>query len=92
MYEIALTKSYKKSYKRISNHKNFSKSELEKVINLLSRGEPLPKKYLDHELTGILKGMRECHIKNDLLLIYSIHKKLLVITLIEIGTHSSLFG
>lgn len=35
---------------------------------------------------------RECHIKDDLLLIYYKDKTVLVLVLVDIGTHHQLFG
>lgn len=35
---------------------------------------------------------RECHIKDDLLLIYYKDKTVLVLVLVSIGTHHQLFG
>lgn len=49
----------------------------------------LPEKYKDHELTGNFKGIRECHIKPDLLLMYQRSGE--TIKLIRLGTHSELF-
>lgn len=37
------------------------------------------------------KGMRECHIEPDWLLVYKIRKDILVLQLIRTGTHSDLF-
>ena len=37
------------------------------------------------------KGMRECHIEPDWLLIYKIENRLLILKLIRTGTHSDLF-
>ena len=45
----------------------------------------------DHPLKGEMAGYRECHVRDDLLLVYVIRKKQLVLTLINIGTHSELF-
>lgn len=37
------------------------------------------------------KGMRECHIEPDWLLIYKTEKDMLILKLIRTGTHSDLF-
>jgi len=62
---------------------------LNKVVDMLVSGEKLPKKYNDHELHGEFKGYRDCHIKPDWVLIYSIEPNLLY--LYKTGTHSDLF-
>ena len=51
----------------------------------------LPAKYQDHKLTGEWGGLRECHLKPDLLLIY---EKLDTETLrlARLGSHAELFG
>ncbi|HHF6534591.1 TPA: type II toxin-antitoxin system YafQ family toxin, partial [Haemophilus influenzae] len=51
---------------------------------------PLPEKYKDHALTGNWKGWRDCHIKNDLVLIYKVVGD--EIRLARLNTHSEIFG
>lgn len=67
---------------------------MEKVIGMLAAEQPLPEKYRDHALTDSkeYKGTRECHIKPDWLLIYSIISDRLILHLIRTGSHSDLFG
>ena len=72
-------------------HKDFERTKLEKLITLLEKGQPLDRKYKDHELRGNMTGTRECHVQNDVLLLYRKEKDILVLLLIDIGTHSSLF-
>ena len=52
-----------------------------------------PAEYRDHALTNSrnYKGMRECHIQPDWLLVYRIRHEILVLQLIRTGTHSDLF-
>ena len=61
------------------------------VIDMLSKGEPLPEKYKNHPLKGELKGYYDCHVLPDLVLIYKIEKERLVLILFDIETHSNLF-
>ena len=63
--------------------------KLKTVIELLISGEPLPERYRDHELTGKLKGVRDCHIEPDWLLLYEADDEEVI--LIRTGTHSDLF-
>ena len=49
------------------------------------------KKYNDHKLKGNYKDYRECHIKPDLLLIYKKKEEVLILTCIDLGSHSELF-
>ncbi len=37
-------------------------------------------------------GVRECHIQGDLLLVYKIEQGVLVLALLDIGSHAYLFG
>ena len=61
------------------------------VLNCLAKGEPLPSKYLDHQLKGKLSQYRECHIKPDLLLVYEITADDKQVKLIALDSHSNLF-
>ena len=64
---------------------------LNDVIDMLSKGQTLPEKYKNHPLHGKLKGYYDCHVLNDLVLIYKIEKDRLIILLCDIDTHSNLF-
>ena len=92
MLTIKYTSSYKRDYKRIKK-RNYDISELNKVIYMLMNQIPLPAEYLDHELeiSRNYKNVRECHIKNDWLLVYRIFKNELILELLHTGTHSDLF-
>jgi mRNA interferase YafQ len=60
------------------------------VLELLVIDKPLPIKNRDHPLTGPYKGFRDCHIKPDVVLIYSKPNKN-TLWLARIGTHSEVF-
>ncbi|MBP9821278.1 MAG: type II toxin-antitoxin system YafQ family toxin [Candidatus Pacebacteria bacterium] len=92
MYTPRYSKAFKKSYKKLRKSGRFSREDVEKVVVILAKGEKLTEKYQDHTLVGKMEGYRECHIKPDLLLIYKIEKQILVLILINIGSHSELFG
>ncbi|MDI9349933.1 MAG: type II toxin-antitoxin system YafQ family toxin, partial [Candidatus Symbiobacter sp.] len=49
----------------------FLTKDLPPIIRLLASDIPLDAKYRDHGLKGIWRGYRECHVKPDLLLIYT---------------------
>jgi mRNA interferase YafQ len=63
---------------------------LETVLDLLVIDKPLPIKNKDHPLTGLYKGFRDCHIKPDVVLIYSKPDRT-TLWLARIGTHSEVF-
>lgn len=90
-YELILTRKFKKSLKLVKK-RGLDLSLLEKVITSLQNNIPLEEKYRDHELRGQYKGFRECHIAPDWLLIYMKEEDILVLTLIDTGTHSDLFN
>ncbi|MDY3902923.1 type II toxin-antitoxin system YafQ family toxin [Peptoniphilus sp.] len=90
MLKIYQTNRFKKSLKKIRK-RNEDISELRFVIGELQKLKTLDKKYLDHELKGNYTGYRECHVKNDLLLVYKIEEDILVLELFDLGTHSDLF-
>lgn len=90
-YELILTRKFKKSLK-LAKKRGLDLSLLEKVITSLQNNIPLEEKYCDHELRGKYKGFRECHIAPDWLLIYKKEEDILVLTLIDTGTHSDLFN
>ena len=69
MYEIVRAGSYRRDY-RLAVKQGKDIQRLEKVIDLLASGEPMPAEYLDHPLKGNYKGFRECHIAPDWLLVY----------------------
>ena len=91
MYEIQFSSTYKKSIKRVRKGGKISMSEVDLVINTLASGKPLSVKHRDHKLSGEFSMYRECHIKPDLLLIYQSKNDILVLVLINIGSHSELF-
>ena len=81
-------KDYKKAIKR-----GFDPNKLSVVMELLCAEIPLPEKYRDHALVNSkdYKGMRECHVEPDWLLIYKIFREELVLEFIRTGSHSDLF-
>lgn len=91
MYKVLLSPQYQRSFKRMLRHKDFKREKLEALVNLLEAGEALDIRYKDHELKGEYPGVRECHIQNDILLLYRREKGILILVLVDIGTHSYLF-
>ena len=90
-YELILTRKFKKSLK-LAKKRGLDLNLLEKVITSVQNNSPLEEEYRDHELRGKYKGFRECHIAPDWLLIYMKEEDILVLTLIDTGTHSDLFN
>ncbi len=90
MLSVRTVAGFRKSLKKISRSGSFDRIGLEKIINILSRGEKLDRVYQDHALTGDMGDYRECHVEFDLLLIYKIEDGIIV--LVNIGSHPELFG
>ena len=89
-YKIKRTSQFKRDYKR-SIKRGLSIDKLDKAIEILSTNGFLPPEYNDHPLIGNKKGLRECHIEPDWLLVYKIDHGVLVLVLTSTGTHSDLF-
>ncbi len=58
---------------------------------ILEKNGTLPKEYKPHKLTGKYKGLWECHIKTDWLLVWKQDNKKLTLLFTNTGTHSDLF-
>lgn len=87
---VAYTTEFKKSWERYNRAGRRDMNAAREVMALLFLGDPLPAEYLDHELKGDWDGSRECHIGGDFLLVYQDNGVL--ITFVDLGTHSELFG
>ena len=83
---------FKKDYK-LAVKRGCDPKKLEEVISLLCSETPLPEKYREHALVNSrdYKGMRECHIQPDWLLVYKVVQETLILKLIRTGSHSDLF-
>lgn len=90
-YTVIWTSRFKKDYKLLMKQ-GTDMSLLDDVIRLLSSGATLPEQYRDHALIGNYSDFRECHIKPDWLLIYSLSNDTLILTLSRTGSHSNLFS
>lgn len=92
MLKPEFTNQFKKDFK-LAQKRGLDMKELERVIIMLCNEQRLPDKYRDHCLINSrdYKGVRECHIEPDWLLIYKIEKDYLILKLIRTGSHSDLF-
>lgn len=88
-YELIITSSFKRDYKKILKRK-YDVTLLDDIVNKLQNGEKLPDNNRDHALSGNWKGYRECHILPDWLLVYKISDEQLVLSLTRTGSHSDL--
>ena len=91
MYQIEFTNEMKRNVK-LMRRRGKDLRKLTEVLDILARGEQLPARNKDHQLTGNLRDFRECHIEPDWLLIYQVHDDILVVTATATGTHADLLG
>ena len=90
------TSQFKTSFK-LAKKRGLDISLLEEVVDKLMKDEKLDEKYRNHQLSGIFKDVWECHIQHDWLLLYlkeyndKIKKNVLILTLVNTGTHSDIF-
>lgn len=89
MKTLKLTTQFKKDLKRFK-HQHSKIEALEDILRKLIKEEPIPLENNPHRLVGNYKGHMECHVGNDLLLIW-LDKEENTITLVRFGTHSELF-
>lgn len=92
MRTIDRSTAFRRDYRKVRASSRYRDIEgrLRAVLELLAADRPLPPANRDHALTGNWSGYRECHVRPDLLLIYS---KLGqdVLRLARLGSHSELF-
>jgi addiction module toxin, relE/stbE family len=87
-FKLKYSKRFLKDYKKLSvKDKDLTDAILTKLLN----GEPLEAKHKDHALKGKLIGLRDCHIKPDLVLIYKPEEQILILTAVRIANHSNAF-
>lgn len=89
-YTLKPTTQFKRDLKK-AQKQNKNLDLLNKVLQQLAEGIPLPEKNRDHALTGNYAGCRECHIQPDWLLIYEIAEDTLFLYLTRTGSHNELF-
>ena len=92
MRAIETATVFRKELKKLRLQADYANLDelLEAVLGLLIIDKPLPIKNRDHALIGPYKGFRDCHIKPDLILIYSKPDKK-TLWLARIGMHSERF-
>jgi len=93
MYEIEASNQFLKDLKLLRKRSLKDAELLLKIIDTLAQKghKGLSIKHKPHKLSGKYKDFWECHIKPDLLLIWSENDVLWLIELVRTGTHSDLF-
>lgn len=90
MLDIRATGQFMKDLK-VARKRGLNVDELNEIVRLIAKQQPLPAKNKDHKLSGEYAGCRECHIHPDWLLIYAVNDSVNILNLIRTGTHSDLF-
>jgi mRNA interferase YafQ len=88
---ISIHTTFKKEFNKFKKNLSFEELDIfySEIISNLKNDIPLAEKYRDHQLTGNYKNFRECHVKPDLLLVYTkIDNKLI---LARFNSHSEIF-
>ncbi len=90
MYKIEYSNKIKKEVK-LAQKRGLDINLFKEVVRLLEKNGNLPAKYKPHVLKGNFKGLWECHIQPDWLLIWEQNDTIKLIFLARTGTHSDLF-
>ena len=91
MYSLVYTNRMKRDVK-LMKKRGRDLDKLIQVLDILMKGEELPDKNKDHQLKGVWKDFRECHIEPDWLLIYRKEENELILYATATGSHADLFG
>lgn len=89
MWELKITRQFKKDLKRYQNRQDKMASLLI-VLKMLQKTGIVSREHKPHMPAGEYEGYMECHVENDLLLIW-LDKEENIIKLVRFGAHSELF-
>jgi mRNA interferase YafQ len=88
MRDIVETSRFQKDLKR-QKKRGSDLEKLADIVEILAATGALPRQFKPHPLTGEWKGVWDCHIEPDWLLLYDVSDT--EVTLFRTGTHSDLF-
>ncbi len=89
MRKLYQTNQFKRDVKRVQKSGACTLEELQRAVDMLRGDSPLPPHMKDHPLKGDWKPSRDCHIKPDIVLVYT--KIPGQLHLRRLGSHSELF-
>lgn len=91
MRSIDFTTRFKRDFKREKKGRHHATidADLSFVVDHLLSDRALPDRFRDHVLGGEWKDCRDCHIRPDLILIYST-ATVGTLLLVRLGSHSEL--
>jgi mRNA interferase YafQ len=92
MRSVRIAHSYKKDFRKEARTENVEAimSVLPIIITSLAADAPLDVSHKDHPLSGEWHDCRECHVKDNFLLVYL--KEGNNLHLLRLGSHSEIFG
>lgn len=82
MYKLVFTSRMKRDVK-LMKKRGKDLNKLQTVLEILMSGSEMPDKYKDHQLKGVMKDFRECHIEPDWLLLYQKDNTELILLLLQ---------
>ena len=91
--ELIILPRFRRDYRNARKHPEFDVETLEYVFDILISGEKLPSALREHRLAkrgAKWAGLTECHLGADLLLIYRVRRRAVVLH--RIGTHKQVFA
>lgn len=88
-FRLRRTKQFEKDYRKRIERFPKIRDDLEQVVDLLRGGSALPTQYRDHPLKGRLQGLRDCHVRGDVVLVYFVEEETCLV-LVRVGTHAQL--
>ena len=93
MKPLRVSSAFKKDLKRELSKPHGAKTieSLRSFVELLLEDKPLPARARDHALGGPLKGLRDCHVRPDLVLLYE-RPDPKTLRLVRLGSPADLFG
>jgi mRNA interferase YafQ len=91
MRNVRYTGRFRRDYKREKSGRLGRRLDVEllEIVTMLASDEPLPRRCLDHPLSGEWADHRDCHIRPDLILIYR-KPDATSLDLVRLGSHSAL--
>lgn len=89
-YKVRRSGQFKKSFK-LAMKRGKDPELFKTTVSILANTGALPESYLPHRLHGNRKGVWDCHIEPDWLLLWEQYDDELVLILTDTGTHSDLF-
>jgi mRNA interferase YafQ len=91
MRTIERSSQFKRDYprERASGRRPALDDDLAVLVALLASDASMPARYVDHALSGNLRGLRDCHLYPDLVLLYE-KPNPQDLRLVRLGSHSEL--